>query len=78
MSKFYILIAIIVLAVLASAAFFVKKRPQKPFSKLATFAFIFILASFIFSENQLIGYSLMGIGIAFAVIDIIKKLKKAQ
>jgi len=46
-------------------------------NKLTTFAaiaFAFIIAGIIYSENRTIGYSLLGIGVAFAFMDIVQKL----
>ncbi len=42
---------------------------------LTGLAFGFILAGIIFGDDRLIGYSLLGIGVILAVIDIFKKLK---
>jgi len=75
-SQVYILISIIVLAIIMIVLVLTRKKMQKPLSKLATFAFVFIMAGIIFGNNRLIGYSLMGFGVVLAIIDIIKKLKK--
>lgn len=75
-SQIYILITLILLAMIAIVAILRIKKGQNPISKLATFAFIFIMAGLIFGENQLIGYGLIGIGMILAIVDIIKKLKK--
>jgi len=65
---------IIALAVLAVIFFFVNKnKKQKQLSKLTAIAFAFVIAGIVFGENRLIGYSLIGIGIALAVIDIVKQ-----
>ena len=77
-SQSYILVSIIVLAVIMVILTVTRKKMGKPLSKLAAFAFIFVMAGIIFGENRMIGYSLMGIGIAFAVIDITRKIKKSK
>lgn len=70
-SQVYIIIA---LAVLAIIFFFLNRnKKQKGLSKLAGIAFAFVIAGIIFGDNRLIGYSLMGAGIALAVIDSLKK-----
>ncbi|MDD5178458.1 MAG: hypothetical protein PHT54_04240 [Candidatus Nanoarchaeia archaeon] len=77
-SQIYILISIVVLLIIAILLFFVakkRKEERKP-TKLAWFAFAFIIAGIIFGDSRLIGYSLMGIGILLAVIDIFNKHKK--
>ena len=75
-SQIYILIGLIVLAAIMIVLILTRKKMRKPLSRLAGFAFVFIMAGLIFGKNRLIGYSLMGIGVVFAIIDIIKKLKK--
>lgn len=76
-SQIYILISIIILLIIAVLVLFVKKnKKQKPLTPLAGIAFAFILAGIIFGDNRMIGYSLLGIGVLIAVIDIIIKLKK--
>jgi len=76
-SQIYILIAIIVLLIIAILVFFIKKnKKQKPLTPLAGLAFGFVIAGIIFGESRLVGYSLMGIGVLLAIIDVIIKLKK--
>jgi hypothetical protein len=76
-SQIYVLISIIVLLLIAIFLFFIKKNNKKEkLSPLASIAFAFILAGIIFGGNKLISYSLIGIGVLFAVVDILKKLKK--
>ncbi|MDD5547750.1 MAG: hypothetical protein PHN74_02560 [Candidatus Pacebacteria bacterium] len=75
-SQTYILIAIVALAIIGAVMFFVRKKEQRPISKMAAIAFAFIIAGIAFGENRLIGYGLMGIGVIFALVDIVKKFKK--
>jgi len=76
-SQIYILIAIIVLLIIAILVFFIKKnKKQKPLTPLAGLAFGFVIAGTIFGESRLVGYSLMGFGILFAIINMIKKSRK--
>jgi len=71
LSQAYIAIAIIILAII-----FVKnKKSSQNLSPLAGLAFGFILAGIIFVDDRLVGYSLMGIGVIIAIIDIIKTKK---
>ena len=75
----YILISIIVLLVIAILLFFVKgKKRTENMSVLASLAFAFVLAGIIFGDDRLIGYSLMGIGVLLAVIDIFIKFRKIR
>jgi drug/metabolite transporter (DMT)-like permease len=77
-SQIYIVISVIVLAVIALLLFFVGKKKGKKDKKLtplAGLAFAFIIAGIIFGDDRLIGYSLIGIGVVIAIIDMVKKLK---
>jgi len=77
MSKTYILISIIVLAILAIFVFYMRKSNKpKPLTNLTKLAFLLIFLGIIFGDSRYIGYSLMGAGVLIAVIDIIKKFKK--
>lgn len=78
-SQIYILISIIILAIIAVVVFFVRKnKKQKRLSKLAGFSFGFVIAGITFGDTRCLSYSLMGIGIILAVIDIFLKLKKKE
>ena len=77
--QFYILIGIIAIAIVAAILVLTGKIAPKPFSKLSTFAFIFVLTGIFFgSDNRLIGYGLIGIGVILAVIDMFMKVKKTE
>jgi lipopolysaccharide export LptBFGC system permease protein LptF len=70
----YIVISVLVLALIAMLFYFTSRRkPEKGLSRLAALSFAFILAGIIFGENRLVGYSLLGIGVLLAVIDIYYK-----
>ncbi len=75
-SQIYIAISIVVLAAIALLVIFLgKSRKENRLKPLAGLAFGFILAGIIFGDNRLIGYSLLGIGVIIAVIDIFKRSK---
>ncbi len=76
MSQIYIALSIAVLAAIALLVFLRgKSRKENRLTPLAGLAFGFVLAGIIFGDDRLIGYSLLGIGVVLAVIDIFKKLK---
>jgi hypothetical protein len=78
-SQMYVLIAVVVLAVIALLVFvFGKKGKGQRLTPLASFAFAFVLAGILFGENSFIGYSLMGVGVIIAILDIYNKSKKKQ
>ncbi|MFA6252650.1 MAG: hypothetical protein WCV69_00050 [Patescibacteria group bacterium] len=76
--QIYILVSIIALAVIMLVLIFTRKKMQKPLSKLASFAFVFVIAGIVFGNGDWLGYSLMGIGIVLAIIDSIKKSKNKK
>jgi len=74
--QIYLAIAIIVLALIALLVSFINRNKSgRQLTPLAGLAFGFILAGIIFGDERLVGYSLMGIGVILAIIDIIKKLR---
>jgi uncharacterized membrane protein len=76
-SQVYILISIIILALVAIVLSFAsRKKPKEGLSKLAALAFAFIIAGIIFGEDLLIGYSLLGVGVLLALVDIFYKLRQ--
>lgn len=75
-SQTYIITAIVALAIVVILAFFIlAKKQKKKMTPLAGVAFGFILAGIIFGEKRIVGYSLMGIGVILAFIDMIIKIK---
>lgn len=79
-SQIYISLSIIIsLIIVILMVLMIKKnknKKQKPLTPLAGLALAFILSAMIFGESRLVGYSLIGIGVLLAVIDIIIKSKK--
>lgn len=76
-SQIYIGVSVAVLAIVALLLFLVgKNRRRKRLTPLAGLAFGFILAGILFGENRLIGYSLLGVGVLLAVIDMFNKSKE--
>ncbi|MDD3170347.1 MAG: LPXTG cell wall anchor domain-containing protein [Candidatus Pacebacteria bacterium] len=73
--QIYILIGIIALAGIMAVLVLTKKKMNKPLTPLSGLAFGFIIAGMIFGENRLVGYGLMGFGVALAVVDMVRKLK---
>lgn len=70
----YIVISVLVLAFIALLFYFTSRRnPEQGLSRLAALSFAFIIAGIIFGENRLVGYSLLGMGVLLAVIDIYYK-----
>lgn len=77
--SFFLLLSIISLAVLAFFIFYKRKEmPGKNLTPLAGLAFGFILCGILFGDNQILGYSLLGIGVGLAVADIIIKVRSGK
>jgi len=75
--QIYVAIAIIILAIMAFFIIFrARKKKKEKLTPLAALAFVFVFAGIVFGETRAVGYSLMGIGVVLAVIDIIIKSKK--
>jgi hypothetical protein len=75
-AQIYILIAIIVLAIIFLIRYFLfKKREVKRLSPLTSLAYGFVLAGIFVGSNRVWGYSLIGIGVILAIIDILKEMK---
>ena len=76
-TQIYIAISIVVLAVIALLFILTgKSKKQNRLTPLASIAFGFILAGIVFGDDRIIGYSLMGIGVILAVIDIFIRSKR--
>jgi hypothetical protein len=78
-TQIYIAITIIVLATIAIIAYYAgknkKKRKLKTLTPLASIAFAFIISGIIFTDNTTFSYSLLGVGVTIAIIDIIIKIR---
>ncbi len=78
-SQTYVLISVIGLAIVMILLVWVGKRTPKPLSKLSAIAFCFVIAGTILGnieDNRLFSFSLIGIGVFFAALDMAKRLKK--
>ena len=73
-SQIFIAVSVAVLAAIAVLVFFVGKgRRENRLTPLASLAFAFVLAGILFGDDRLIGYSLMGIGVILAVVDMFRR-----
>lgn len=73
-SQIYIAISIILMAIVTLiASFRPRNYNRKRLTPLAGIAVGFVLAAIVFSDSRSVGYSLIGIGIMLAVIDIVIK-----
>jgi hypothetical protein len=73
-STIFIAVSIAVLLIIAVLFFFVNKNRKKTrLTPLAGLAFGFILAGILVGSNRVLGYTLMGVGLVLAVIDMFNK-----
>ena len=76
-SQIYVAVSIIALAIVAFLVFFVSKnRKENRLTPLASLAFTFTVLGVVFSDDRLIGYSLMGVGVLLAVADMYNRSKQ--
>ena len=76
-SQVYIIISIAAL-VLVVIIFLAARKKGKKLTPPVGLAWALVLAGIFFSEERLIGYSLMGVGVALAVIDLYITPKRNQ
>jgi len=75
-SQIYIILAVAVFVIVAMFIFFVaESNKEEAFTPVTILAFGFILTGILHSSNRLFGYSLMGIGVILAIVDMVRKLK---
>jgi uncharacterized membrane protein YjfL (UPF0719 family) len=72
----YIFITVTALAVIAILFFRLDKNKETQLSTLAGLSFSLILAGIFFGTDRVLGYSLIGLGVLLALIDIYKKTHK--
>lgn len=75
-SQMYTVIAILCMIGVSAAIFLTRRRSEpQALSTLASVGFGFVLAGIIFGEDRFLGYTLMGIGIVLALLDMFQQRK---
>lgn len=78
-SQVYIGISIAILIIVAILVFAAKRgKEASRLTPLANLAFGFVLAGLLFGGYRVLGYSLLGIGVGLAVVDIVRYRKKTK
>jgi hypothetical protein len=73
-SQIFIALSIAVLAVIAALVFLIGRSGRETrLTPLAALAFAFVVGGIAFGGDRVVGYSLMGIGVLLAVVDILRK-----
>jgi len=76
-STVFIVISILALALIVIILFTIQQQTKRDkLTPLAGMAFAFVLAGIIFSDEKIVGYGLIGVGVILSIIDIIKNTKK--
>jgi EamA domain-containing membrane protein RarD len=74
----YILFAIVVLYIVAVVILrFSKVKNVQKISPIGGLAFAFVLAGLLLGQNRLVAYTLIGMGVVLAVVDIIRRARNA-
>ncbi|MFH0890577.1 MAG: hypothetical protein V1856_00915 [Candidatus Liptonbacteria bacterium] len=74
----YVLLAILILLAILMVRVFVLKKKTKPLSTLSALAFALVVMGGAFGEDRLLGYSLMGAGVALAIFDAFRSSTPSQ
>lgn len=78
LAPFYILIAIITLLAIMVVLILTGRKRNRPLTPLTGLALAFIVSGIVFSDNtthNIVGYSLMGVGVVLAIVDVVIKMK---
>jgi drug/metabolite transporter (DMT)-like permease len=76
-SAIWVALSVVSLAIVAVLLFFVARRGRdaNKLSPLASLGFAFVLAGIVLGDDRLVSYSLIGIGIVLALVDIFSRRK---
>jgi hypothetical protein len=73
-SQIFVALSIAVLAVIAVLVFLIDRSGRETkLTPLAALAFAFVVGGIVFGGDRVVGYSLMGIGVLLAFVDIVRK-----
>ena len=70
---FYTAVAVAALAVVALLVMRARREPPARLSPLTGLGMALVVSAVVFGEDRVIGYSLIGAGVALAVIDIVRR-----
>lgn len=73
----YILFAIVVLYIVGVVVLrFSKVKNVQKISPIGGLAFAFVLAGLLLGQNRWVAYTLLGIGVVLAIVDIVLRARK--
>jgi amino acid transporter len=76
--QMFIFVSIIVLLIIAIILLIVsrkKGKKRKSLTPLASLAFALVIAGIFFGEERALGYSLIGLGVLLAILDIFGRFR---
>ncbi len=77
-SQIFVLASIAVLALVAVLVLYVSRdRRENRLTPLAGLALASVVSGIIFSDDKLVGYGLLGLGVVLAVFDIFNRSRRA-
>jgi membrane protein CcdC involved in cytochrome C biogenesis len=78
-SQVYIILSVSILVIVAVLVFFISRRKkEEAFTPMTILAFGFILTGILYSNERSLNYSLMGIGVTLAILDMLKKIREKK
>jgi K+ transporter len=74
-SQIYILLSVAILVIVSLLVFFISGRKKEDaFTPMTILALGFILTGILYSNDRWFSYSLMGIGVVLAIVDMLRKI----
>jgi len=78
-SQIYIALSVATLIIVALLVFFISRRKiEQALTPMTILAFGFILTGILYSNDRLLNYSLMGIGVTLAIVDMVRKIREKK
>jgi len=77
-SSLYILTVLGGLAVISIWVFFIRRPRRLSLSRLTALAFVSVIAGMFLARHELIGYGLLVVGLALALVDVVLKWQQKQ
>ena len=75
----YIILPVGVLMIFPLLVFFIAgRKKEQAFPPMIVLAFGFILTGILYSNNRLLGYSLMGVGVILSIVDMTRKIREKK
>jgi len=72
----YFTVAIVAVAAVVVLLFLARRKAgQQKLTPLAGLAFAFVLAGLFFGERRTMGYGLIAVGVALAIVDMVRKTR---